>query len=61
MAIHIYTHDYNRMEIIRDYYMTFSISGLVLARNSHSSPTAKLEGSCGSRVDTRDDMENFMS
>jgi hypothetical protein len=37
--------------IYGDYYMTFSILALVLARDSHIKP----------RVDTRDDMENFMS
>ena len=40
---HIYTR-------VRDYYMTFSISALVLARYSHTSPTAKLEGWYGSRL-----------
>ena len=39
--------------------MTFSISALVLARDSHIKPDSK--AGYGSRVDTRDDMENFMS
>ena len=54
--------------MIRDYYMTFSISALVLARDSsyHMKPDSEAGvggggGGYGSMVDTRDDMENFMS
>ena len=30
--------------VIRDYYMTFSISTLVLARDSHIKPDSEVEG-----------------
>ena len=36
--------------MIRNYYMTFSISALVSSRDSYAN---------GSRADTRDDMENL--
>jgi hypothetical protein len=43
--------------------MTFSILALVSARDSHIKPDSKAGGliSYGSRADTRDDMENFIS
>ena len=47
--------------LLRDYYMTFSISALVLARDSHIKPDSKAGGLIWVEVDSRNDMENFMS
>jgi hypothetical protein len=60
-----HTHLLNKRLLLDIFHIghgTFSISAMVSAQETPiSSPTAKLEGWYGSRADTRDDMEDFMS